>query len=181
MEKSTGTFNLHKLYWYKARSALNWSPVVRLGVFGIDFQTQLLLAHKLFLHVTLVSGGSERWPWGGFWRFLWSEQPVQWNRKHHHQCLYKGLLIWKTGGREGWGETMNLIYLFFFNVQRLSLDFKVFQLWCMRWFLPLRPNMHIWKEESMCSASIGHPCVNIWSTSSTNSNTCRRNTWWTVY
>lgn len=112
IKKSTGTFNLHKLYWYKARSALNWSPVVRLEIFGINFQTQLLLAHKLFQHVTLVSGGSECWPWGGLWRFLWSEQPVQWNRKHYHQCLYKGLLLWKTGGREGWGESMNLIYLF---------------------------------------------------------------------
>lgn len=114
IKKSTGIFNLHKLYWYKARSALNWSPVVRLEeVFGIDFQTRVLLAHRLFQHVTPVLGGSERWPWGGFWRFLRSEQPVQWNRKHHHQCLYKGLLLWKTGGREGWGESMNLIYLFF--------------------------------------------------------------------
>lgn len=33
----------------------------------------------------------------------------------------------------------------------------------------------------MCSAFIAHPCVNIWSTSSTNSNTFQRNTWWTVY
>lgn len=54
-----------------------------------------------------VSGGPEQWHRGGFWRVLWSEQPVQRNRKHHHQCLNKGVLLWQTGGREGWGETRN--------------------------------------------------------------------------
>lgn len=64
-------------------------------------------SHTLTVHLfVLVSGGPEQWHWGGFWRVLWSEQPVQWNREHHHQCLDKSLLLWQTSGREGWGENI---------------------------------------------------------------------------
>ena len=43
-----------------------------------------------------------------------------------------------------------------------------------------RQNMVDLKTVGLFIASTAHPCANIWSTSSTNSNTYQRNTWWTA-
>ncbi len=38
-----------------------------------------------------------------------------------------------------------------------------------------------WREESVSTGSTALLCANTWSTLSTNSNTCLKNTWWTVF
>lgn len=68
----------------------------------------------------LVPGGPEQWHRGGLQCFLRREQPVQRNRKHHHQCLYQGLLLWQASGRESWGELSPFLRCDFVHIVAFS-------------------------------------------------------------
>lgn len=63
--------------------------------------------------IALVSGGPKQRHRGGLKCFLWREQSVQWDRKHHHQRLYEGLLLWQTSSRESWGKLSPVLLWFY--------------------------------------------------------------------